>query len=368
MSPHLHLLALSMVKGLGPVHIRNLIAYCGSAEAVFTTSMGKLSKIPGIGEKMLSLISSAQSSLQKAESEIINCEKLGIEILPFSHKSYPQSLKFIHDAPSVLYKKGKADLNAMPMIAIVGTRKPTAYGKEMTTFFAEYLAERGINVISGLAYGVDILAHKAALKQSGVTTAVLAHGLDRIYPPTHTEKAIEIQEKGAILSEFPLGTKPDAVNFPARNRIVSGMSKAILVIEAAASGGALITARSGFDQNREIYALPGNVGNPYSAGCNQLIRENIAKLITHPQEVLDDLQIAWQTTTPQALELDLGHENLSIDEARIVDTLKEGEQLIDTLAVKTHIPISRLNALLLTMEFGGWITQLPGKKFRLAKQ
>lgn len=367
---HLYLIALSMSKGLGPVLIRNLVAFCGTGKKVMETPKGKLGKVPGIGEKTIDAITKSASLLSFAENELKFAEKHKVVLLSYLEKGYPQHLKFIHDAPIILYKKGNIDFNAQPSIAIVGTRNVTEYGKKMTQLFAEYFAARGINVVSGLAYGVDIAAHKTALAQNGITTAVLAHGLDTIYPPTHQEKAMEMLERGAWLSEYSFGTKPDTNYFPARNRIVSGMSKAIVVIEAGETGGALITARSGFEQNREVYALPGNVGNHFSAGCNKLIRENIAKLVTHPEEVLQDLEIQWLEYKEKPIQTPdeitpFPNIPLSADETQVLNLLRNTELQIDNIAIQTGIAISSLNSLLLMMEFKGLVEQMPGKKFRI---
>jgi len=361
-----------MIKGLGPVTIRNLIAYCGSPENVFSMPKSKLLKIPGVGEKTLKLLKEAESYKKRAEEEVKFCEKYQIEMLPYLAPEYPQALKYQHDSPTILYKKGNLDLNTQEMIAVVGTRKPTDYGKNMAEQIATYFAERNINVVSGLAYGIDIAAHKAALKVGGATTAVLAHGLDRIYPTMHYEKAVEMLEKGAWVSEFPSGTSPDAPNFPARNRIISGLCKAIIVVEAAKKGGALITANFGFEQNKEIYAVPGNVGLAFSEGCNHLIQHNIAKLLTHPQEVLNDLNIQWSNEIAETLpkieaKNDFSNVVLSAEETKIVGLLRKGEAQIDTISNQTDIPIAALNSLLLTMEFKGFIKQMPGKKFALAE-
>ena len=219
-----YLLALSLVKGLGPVHIKNLIAYCGSPRAVFSTPKGKLLRIPGVGEHAINLLHKSHS-LEEAEQTYMACQKTSISLIPYTSQNYPHSLKFIHQAPVILYKKGKFDLNSQPAIAIVGTRKPTHEGLDITADFASFFAKKGINVVSGLAYGIDIMAHKACLQAEGYTTAVLGHGLDRVYPGVHTAKAREILQSGALLSEYPPGIGPDPMHFPARNRIGSGYFK-----------------------------------------------------------------------------------------------------------------------------------------------
>ena len=225
--------------------------------------------------------------------------------------------------------------------------------------------------MSGLAYGIDICAHRTVLRERGITTAVLGHGLDRIYPASHRSKAQQMLEQGGLLTEYPSGTDPDAPHFPARNRIVAGICKGVIVIEAGKTGGALITAKMAFDQHREVYALPGRIGDSRSIGCNHLIRDQIAKLITDPQEVLDDLEIQWQpdtssSQTPPQPTLELfPQENFTSQETKILNVLAKGETVIDQLTYLTQIPIPQLNPLLLSMEFKGLIRQTPGKKFRI---
>lgn len=363
-----YVLALSMVKGLGPVTVKSLIAYCGGPKEVFEMSKGKLMRAPGIGTKVAQLVLDADT-LHRADDELAFCEKEGVEVLTYLDEGYPHLLKYIHDAPLALFKKGAVDFNAQPNIAIVGTRKPTEYGREIAETFSTFFAEQGINVVSGLAYGIDITAHRAALHSNGITTAVLGHGLDIIYPAKHWQKANEMIKRGGLLTEYPIGTKPEAVHFPARNRIVSGLSRAVIVVEAAASGGALITAKLAFDQNREVYAIPGRIGDKSSAGCNKLIQDQMAKLVMEPQEILEDLEIRWKQPGEVSMgqtELSLGPppEDLSPDEAKVMNFLGRGEAVVDQITHHTGIHISRLNSLLLSMEFKGLLRQAPGKKYR----
>jgi DNA processing protein len=355
-----------MIKGLGPVSARNLIAWSGDPAAVFHAPPGKLARIPGIGRKTISLIRSSDT-LGAAEKELRYCEREKIRVLHYLETEYPDRLRYIHDAPLILFQKGNARLNEQEGIAIVGTRTPSLYGKEMAARFAAFFAEKGINIVSGLAYGIDMAAHRAVLDVNGITTAVLGHGLDRIYPYRHKTKAGEILDRGAWISEFISGTPPDAVNFPARNRIISGLSRAVIVVEAASKGGALITARFAFGQNREVYAVPGRLDHETSDGCNRLIRDDIARLVTHPQEVLDDLEIQWEAgktqyekAAPQIPEVPL-----TAPETRIIRILSEGEALIDRIIQQSGLPVREVNALLISLEFKGLVQQLPGKKFRL---
>ena len=361
-SSNIALLGLALTKGLGPVTVKNLISWCGSPEAVFDALPGKLKRAPGVGDKVASLVKHSKGR-QQAEKELIWCDKNSVELISYLDPAYPKLLTYIHHAPLFLFKKGPLDLNAQPSIAIVGTRNATPYGKELAESFATFFANHGLNVVSGLAYGIDIAAHKAVLKAGGKTTCVLAHGLDTIYPATHATKAREMLERGAWLSEYLTGTQPDAPHFPARNRIVAGMCKAVIVVEAGPSGGALITARQAFDSNREVYAIPGRVNDPFSAGCHQLIAENTAKLITTPEEIMEDLQIQWfpeESQAPAPLSIPLNKE-----ESLVMNVLSQGEHLVDQLAEKTSLPMARLNPLLISMEFKDLLEQLPGKKYRL---
>ena len=362
---HIYLLALAFIHRLGPVSARNLIAYCGGAQAVFDIPASRLYRIPGIGHKTVQAIR-ARKTLQQAEKELLFCEKHGIEILSYLDEAYPKALKHAHDGPLVLFKKGNVDYNAQPNLAIVGTRKMTDYGREQSEIFARFFAERGIHVVSGLAYGVDITAHRACLQAGGQTTAILAHGLDQIYPKVHHCKAMEMVEQGSLLTEYPSGTAIDPGNFPARNRIISGLCQGVVVIEAAEKGGALITARFAFDQNREVFALPGRVSDPFSAGCLKLIRDQIAKCVMQPEEVLQELDIAWEARRDEQLTLQLEQavEPLNGEEGKVLAFLNRGDALIDSIAMHTQLPIAQLNSMMLGMEFRGLVRQLPGKKYR----
>lgn len=361
-------MALAMIKGLGPVHARNLISYCGSPEAVFETPKSKLLRVPGIGEKNAKLIREADT-LKQAEEEMLFCEKNGIRIICYLEEDYPQNLTYLQKAPLVLFLKGNIDFNAQPNIAIVGTRRCTDYGRDMAQELGRFFAERGINIVSGLAYGIDIAAHKASLEVNGITTAVLGHGLAHLYPAVHRSKAREILERGGLLTEYAAYAKPEAVNFPARNRIISGVSKAVIVVEAAETGGALITAQFAFEQNREVYAIPGRLGDTYSKGCNQIIRDQVAKLLTDPQDVLDDLQIQWKphdepaSHNEEQLSLHF-NQDLNEQEHKVLAFLSRGDALVDQISLHTGVPMYELNALLLNLEFKGLLKQSPGKKFR----
>lgn len=367
-SAHLPLLALALIKGLGPVTVKNLIAYCGSAQAVLQARPQKLLQAPGVGQKSLALLRKS-ANLARAEEELDFARRKGVKVMSYLDEAYPHALKYIHNAPLFLFQKGPVDLNGQTNIAIVGTRRATPYGREMADWFAQELAQKGVNVVSGLAYGIDIVAHKAVLRQQGITTAVLAHGLDMIYPPNHQAQAAAMEEQGGLLTEYLTGSEPDAMHFPARNRIIAGICQGVVVIEAGPSGGALITAEFAQEQNREVYAVPGRLKDRVSIGCNRLIRDHGAKLVLHPREILDDLQLQWQPDPDQnrSQQLSLALQPPSIpltdEEAKVLNVLQKGTFHLDELALQTGLAVHRLNALLLSMEFKELLSQLPGKRF-----
>ncbi|MCS7028959.1 MAG: DNA-processing protein DprA [Bacteroidia bacterium] len=358
----LYLLALQNIHGIGPVRAKNLIAYCGDAQAIFRLSQQRLLKIPNIGEQTAKAIASGLC-LKAAEKELNFCEKNGIEVISCYEEHYPNLLKQIPDSPIILFKKGNLNLNQKMAIAVVGTRQATSYGKSITEKFVSAFAQANLNIVSGLAIGIDVTAHRAALSNKGSTTCVLAHGLDRIYPPHHKTIAQEMLENGAWLTEYPSNTQPESTNFPERNRIIAGMCVATLVIEARPKGGALITARIAFSKNREVYAVPGDINRLCAKGSNELIKQNIAKLVTEPEDILADLNLAQITNKPQTAQPSTLP--LTPEEQHIVQILQEKECVIDELIVKTDMPAGKLFSILLDMEFKGIISQLPGKKFKL---
>jgi len=251
------------------------------------------------------------------------------------------------------------------MVSIVGTRNATRQGKELTDSIAEALVSANVTIVSGLAFGIDIAAHKATLKASGSTIGVLAHGLDRIYPPEHATVAKEMLANGALISEFPTGTKPDRENFPKRNRVVAGMTDATIVVEAGMKGGALITAELANSYNRDVFAVPGRVTDTYSQGCNRLIMQNRAALITSADDIL--MQMNWtdqakstKPTNQKRLLIDL-----SPDQEKVIGVLRVKEARVDELAISAGLSLSRVASVLLELEFEGLVTSLPGKVYKL---
>lgn len=360
----LYQVALTQVAGIGPLSAKNLISYCGSAQGVFSANRSKLARVPGIGEKTIQNLSPALS-LQQAERILNRADKEGITVLTYSEAAYPHRLKQIADAPLVLYHRGAASLNHEKIIAIVGTRRATPYGKAVTKQLIESLAPYKPLIVSGLAYGIDIIAHRTCLKMGLPTIGVMASGPDIIYPPAHRTAAYEMLNSGGLLTEYPFGTQPDAYNFPARNRIIAGLADGVVVVEAAAKGGALITARLALDYNREVFAVPGSIFSEYSAGCHALISKQEAFMYTSTEALIEELR--WNSPEAPKNKVRSLPDNLSPAEQTVVtllDTQPQGYQ-IDELSWRSQLPLSQLAGVLLELELKGLVRALPGKKFAL---
>ena len=363
-----HQIALTLVPGVGSILIRQLISYCGSAEDVFRSPLARLVKIPGIGD-VTSRAILKPNVLTEAEQVMKRLEKMGATALFYTDKAYPTRLKTLYDAPALLYFQGSGSLNPPRTIGLVGTRQATDYGRRITAEIIETVSPYGVNIISGLAYGIDIAAHRASLANGLPTIGVMASGLDIIYPNVHQKTAQEMLVLGGLLTESAPGTKPDAHLFPARNRIIAGLSDAVVVVEAAAKGGALITAEYANNYHREVFAVPGQLNQAFSAGCNKLIRENKAQIYTSPSDIIEALN--WDQSGNQApkdasskqeplpLPVDITEE-----ESQIVALLRQSADVhIDDLSWKSQIPMGRLASLLLNLEFRGFVRSLPGKKY-----
>jgi DNA processing protein len=361
----LHGAALSFVKNLGPVAAKSLMAYLGSAEQVFKTSPSKMATIPGIGEKRASQWD-FDEALRLAEKELIFAGKHGIELIFYTDARYPKRLKNCADSPILLYSKGKMELNMPKVISIVGTRNATDYGKQLCRQLIEELQQYNVLIASGLALGIDVAAHKECLRLNVPTVGVLGHGLDRMYPSQNRATAEKMLENGGLLTEYPSGTIPDRENFPQRNRIVAGMADATVVIEAGLKGGALITAEIANSYNRDVFAFPGRLDDVYSEGCNFLIRNNKAALLTCMADLA--FSLGWEKdeslkpTEQFMLPLDL-----TKDESLIFDILQQHKAplAIDELTIKANMPMSSLAMNLLNMEMQGYIRSLPGKTYRV---
>jgi DNA processing protein len=358
-------IALSMVPGIGGVLARNLVAYTGSAERVFTESFKLLVKIPGIGEVNAKRIKN-NGVFEKAEKELEFIQKYKIDVRFYTDKNYPRRLKPCPDAPIILYSKGKMNLDEQRVVSIVGTRNATEYGKTICEQLIQGFAGRNhpVLVVSGLAYGIDIHAHKMALKYNVPTVGVVGHGLDKIYPSLHADTARKMLEGGGLVSDFPSETKIDPPNFIRRNRIIAGLADATIVIESAEKGGALITAEIASSYNRDVFAFPGRVDEPWSRGCNRLIRLNGASLI----QGIEDLEyfMGWESTDKEKVMQSSLFVDLTPDEEKVVDLLKkEGDLFIDQISSELNMPGSKVSALLLNMEFRNLLLALPGKMYRL---
>jgi DNA processing protein len=362
-------LALSFVPGIGNVNNKQLISYLGSAKAAFQAKPAKLKSVPGVGPKTAAVFSETNlpELLIRAEKECARAENEDVSILHFTDRDYPDRLKRIMDAPSIIYYKGSANLNKAKIVSVVGTRQATEYGKEAVDMIMEGLAKHNAQIISGLAYGIDVYAHKAALQHDLETVGVMASGINIIYPSVHKNIAKQMVQKGGILTECHFDEKPETHNFPARNRIIAGMADAVIVVEAAEKGGALITADLANDYNKDVFAIPGDLNKHFSRGCNNLIKSNKAHILTSIKDL--EYLLNWKAGTEVDVKEDCvySREEFSEPELKVIETLSFSgkEALIDDLSWKSQIPINQLAGLLLTLEFKGVIKSLPGKKFKL---
>lgn len=364
--------ALSMVPHVGGAIAKQLINYCGSASDIFRSKNHFLQRIPGVGSKIIQSIKKSDV-LEKAHQEVEACQRKGIQILSYTDPNFPLRLKQIYDVPTIVYYRGTADLDHTRIISIVGTRKATPYGRKVVEELMTILASYNVLIVSGLAYGIDICAHRFALSCGLPTIGVIASGMDIVYPAIHKKEAIAMLQQGGLLTEHPLGCKPDARKFPARNRLIAGLADATVVIEAAETGGALITANLANDYDREVFAVPGSLYQPYSKGCNNLIKHHKAHILTKAEDLL--MMLKWdQSNEVSKTKLSdnpvpsLDSLNLNGQEKTVMAQLVEfGEGIVlDELSWKTQIPIYQLASVLLQLEFKGLVKVCPGKRFRAA--
>ncbi|WP_420386983.1 DNA-processing protein DprA [Roseivirga sp.] len=357
--------ALSLIPGIGPVLAKQLINHFESPQQIFKTTKGRLTRVQGLGRKLSELINGEQQWLAKADHILEASARNGICTHYYKEDSYPSRLKSILDAPIVLYSKGKVDLNTEKTLGIVGTRKATNYGLRQTEAIVQEAKRSQPVIISGLAYGIDVKSHQSAIKENLPTIGVLACGLDSVYPNAHQSIATQMLEHGGLVSEYPIGTKADARLFPARNRIIAGLSDALIVVEAAAKGGALISANMAFSYDRPVFAVPGELGKSYSEGCNNLIRNLKASIYTSFADVEESLNWDLEQAKPKASTVSYDH--LLPPQKKVVDILlKNGQQMhIDELSWQSEISLNQLASILLQLEFEGLIKPLPGKEYRL---
>ncbi len=360
----LYQIALTRVPQIGDVHAKILVQTLQTASAVFRTSKRQLEKIEGIGTVRAAAIKSF-SDFKKSEAEIAFIEKYQIKPIFFNSPDYPQRLLNCYDSPAMLYYRGNTSLSAEKIISIVGTRNNSEYGKQCCEQLVEDLKDHSILIVSGLAFGIDAIAHKASLRFGLPTVAVLAHGLDRIYPAQHKSLARQMLEQGGLLTDFISGQDPDKQNFPRRNRITAGICDALVVIESGIKGGSLITAELGNGYHKDVFAFPGRVTDPKSQGCINLIKQNKAVLISNAADLLQAMQ--WDDTRKM--------EKVK-QRSLFVPVTKEAQQIIDLFKTKTIITIddiqlyaglssSSMASALLLLEMEGIIAAKPGKQYEL---
>lgn len=356
-------IALTLLYGIGPKKARILLNQLDSIEEIFEASYLHLHQKTGWSKSLLKQMNRS-AALTLAEQHYHTLEQLEIQFHFFTDSTYPRRLKQCDDAPILLFSKGDMDLNASKMIAMVGTRNATEYGKSVCEQFVKGFAPHNIIIVSGMAYGIDITVHQLCVNHQVPTIGVLGHGLDRLYPAVHRQTAKRMLHAGGLLTEFLPGTLPDREHFPMRNRIVAGMCDATIVIESKDSGGSLITADLANEYNRDVFAVPGNIGQIHSKGCNQLIAQQKAHLVTAPEDVLRIMQ--WDNPQhPTNIQPQLFYD-ISAEQQQIIELLQLHQSLqIDVIAAYAEQSISQLNVNLFHLEMNGLIRALPGKIYRL---
>ena len=354
-------LALSTVPNVGPIRFISLVKHFGSPEAVLSAQEKQLSDFPDVGPIIASNIK-RKVDWMVAEKQLELMEKNQVRLLTFKDEAYPENLESIYDPPPFLFIRGETGEDDKNAIAIVGSRAASLYGKQIAEKIGRELAKRGITIISGLAWGIDSIGHLSALEENSRTIAVFGSGLDVIYPPQNGKLVERIIQNGAIISEFFLGTKPEKQNFPRRNRLISGLSLGVVIIEAGPKSGALLTAKHALDQNREVFAVPGNIGAKTSEGTNQLIKEG-AKLVTKVEDILEELKMITTLQQKEKNKIKKDLSQLSEVEKKIYNLITNEPHHIDKIAQDISMPTSQALSTLLSLELKGFIKQLSGKMF-----
>ncbi|NOH02530.1 MAG: DNA-protecting protein DprA [Chloroflexi bacterium] len=346
----------NLIKGIGAVRMQGLVAYFGDLESAWNADPAELAQA-GLGAKLVEKVVGARKQVD-LEQVWAKIEAQGIQILTWSDESYPARLREIDQPPPVLYVRGEYLPDDVFAVAIVGTRKVTPYGRQVAEEVASFLAANGITIISGLARGVDSIAHQTALKAGGRTIAVLGRGVDKIYPPEHRALAEQMMTRGALVSDYAVGTPPDASNFPPRNRIISGLSLAVVVIEAAETSGALITAEFAAEQGREVFAVPGSILAPQSRGTNKLIQNGALPLLSPSDlmQALDLTRVGEKKTARKILPSDE-------TEARLLSVLGGEPVHVDEIRNLANLPIEKVSATLALMELKGMVRQVGGMNY-----
>lgn len=357
----LYKIALIKTTGIGAVTARTLLSYCGSAQGVFEATKKELLKIPSIGEITTKAILE-KTAFSEAEKELHFIEKNDIKALFYTDKAFPQRLRHYNDCPFLLFYKGNADLNYPRTVGIIGTRDATPQGKAICEEIVEGLQPYGVHIISGLAYGIDVTAHRKSVALQIPNIGVLGNGMNRLYPAEHSSIAMKMIECGGILTEYTSDTKSKAEHFPMRNRIVAALSDALIVVETAAKGGSMITADLAFGYNKDVFAVPGRLKDKYSEGCNALIKTEKARLIESAKDVAYIMR--WEQMDAQKVIQHQLFLDLTTEEDVVFQLIKQHENIsIDELSFKSKYPPSELATLLLTLEFKGAICSLPGKRY-----
>jgi len=356
-----YLLALLKVDGVGDIMAKKLITHCGNAEAIFKTKPTQIAAIDGVGSVLLKNLQD-KTVFEKANQELEFINSNQINVSYFQAEEYPDRLKHCIDSPVLIFSAGKINLKNKKVISIVGTRQITSYGSEICRKVIEDLAPLDPVIVSGFAYGVDIVAHQLAMDHNLQTVGVLAHGLNQIYPKSHKKYMAKMEENGGFITEFWSSSNPDKEKFVRRNRIVAGISEATIVIESADKGGSLITANLANDYNRDVFAVPGRITDKYSQGCNNLIKTQKANVLTSAADLVYmlnwDIESKVKTVQKQLFV------ELEPDEQIVYDfLLKNGKELLDVIALECNFPIYKISGILLNMELKGIVRPLPGKLF-----
>lgn len=358
----LAILRLQKSKAVGDIIAKKLIVNVGDVEQIFKEKSFKLEKINGIGAHVIKHLFN-EDNLKRAEKELHYIIKNNIEYSYFLEDDYPKNLQNCIDSPILIFKDGNINLSNRKIISIVGTRNMSSYGRDFTNNLIELLAEHNPIIVSGFAYGVDICAHRSAVKNGLQTIAVLAHGFETIYPKVHKKYINQINENGGFITEFWSEDQPLRENFLKRNRIVAGISQATIIVESAEKGGSLVTADIANSYNRDVFAIPGRTTDIYSRGCNDLIKNNKAHLLNTPEDIVKLLNWDIKEKSKKPIQKQLFIE-LNQNEQKIYDYLqKNGKQLLDVIALDCAIPLFQLSSILLQMELKGVIKPLPGKMF-----
>jgi DNA processing protein len=362
----LHQIALTLVPQVGAMTAKVLVSYCGSAAGVFQATRKELAKIPGIGPIIVENLQ-LKTPLEAAERELGFLEKNGVETLFYTHPKYPARLRQCADCPALIFFKGSDAqlLSGARMLAVIGTRQPTEHGRAICEEIVEGLKAYNVTIVSGLAYGIDITAHRKAVAAEMPNIGVMGNGLGSIYPAQHRSTALRMIEYGGLVSEFLSETKPDRENFPMRNRIIAGLCDGILVVETGQTGGSMITAELGAQYGRDVFALPGRVRDPKSLGCNLLIKNGTAGLVESASDIAETLR--WtETSKPRAIQKEL-FVDLSTSEQQALNIIREKPEIaVDELSQLSGLSAGELAAALLGLEFKGMIYTLPGKRYIVA--